>query len=182
MEEAFCIANCHVDHKFTDKVKVHISVRLGAVGTQHFHELSFQRVKAKPNVFDSRLFFACRSGLSTCLLNHNPAGPKLLPFKLEMKRKEAGGDSLHTVSLLSTSLDTALDERRLKLRVNTDGYVTSVGKSGVHLFGFEPQELLGCHLTTFLDILRPSGLAPAHPKPAASPAPAAAEAYLGVWV
>ncbi|KAJ9513849.1 hypothetical protein QJQ45_020929, partial [Haematococcus lacustris] len=91
----------------------------------------------------------------------------------------AGGDPLHTVSLLSTSLDTALDERRLKLRVNTDGYVTSVGKSGIHLFGFEPQELLGCHLTTFLDILRPSGLAndgaPARPRPVASPAPAAAE-------
>jgi hypothetical protein len=49
-----------------------------------------------------------------------------------------------------------LDERRLAFTTNSKGIVTSVSNSPASLFGFDPQALVGCHVSTIIDILRPT--------------------------
>jgi hypothetical protein len=41
-----------------------------------------------------------------------------------------GAEVLHAVNLQRVTLEEALDERRLKLKVNSEGYVISVSNTG----------------------------------------------------
>ncbi|GFH20157.1 PAS domain-containing protein, partial [Haematococcus lacustris] len=53
------------------------------------------------------------------------------------------------------SLQQALDDRRLTLLVDYMGKVTRVGSASSSLFGFDPQQLVGKSVTTFIDCLAP---------------------------
>ena len=51
----------------------------------------------------------------------------------------------------------ALDERRLRLLVDSSGVVTHAGDSPASLFGFDPATLKACKVTTFIDVLQLAG-------------------------
>ena len=46
----------------------------------------------------------------------------------------------------------ALDERRLKLMLDSRGFVVSIGDSPPELFGFDPKLLLGLSVSAFADV------------------------------
>mmetsp|Transcript_29309 Transcript_29309/g.64857 ORF Transcript_29309/g.64857 Transcript_29309/m.64857 type:complete len:2212 (+) Transcript_29309:218-6853(+) len=102
--------------------------------------------------------YSCRSGLSVCLSAVGSDGQaELRPFKLQVKKRDAGGDLLHVVSLEPSSMEQALDERRLSLLVNGHGQVKQVGNSSASLFGFNPKTMVGTSITKYIDILSITG-------------------------
>jgi hypothetical protein len=60
------------------------------------------------------------------------------------------------MALEQVSASAALDERRLRLRLDSYGVVTEVtGDPPAGLFGFEPRLLRGASIASFVDALRP---------------------------
>jgi hypothetical protein len=51
-----------------------------------------------------------------------------------------------------TTADSALDDRRLVLRLSEDGYIVEVSASPASLFGFEPGQVLGKTIASCVDI------------------------------
>jgi hypothetical protein len=53
------------------------------------------------------------------------------------------------------TIKEALEDRRLSLIVNMYGVITRVGNAAPHLFGFDPQQLVGLNITSLIDCLAP---------------------------
>lgn len=88
--------------------------------------------------------YSCRAGLSVCLSTSLPDGPPRMPFRLAVKTKDMHhGDMVHSVRLEPVDMEAALNERRLKVTLDTEGYVIGVGASPASLFGFDPASLVG---------------------------------------
>ncbi|GLC74510.1 hypothetical protein PLESTF_001521700 [Pleodorina starrii] len=74
--------------------------------------------------------------------------------------REAEGEPMHVVRMARSSLETAIAERRLRMRVSLNGVVQELeqtGKPPVYadpggLFGFPVDELLGCSFGDFLSL------------------------------
>lgn len=78
------------------------------------------------------------------------------------RTREAGVDHLSVAARACVRPPLqALDERRLHLEVDAAGRVVknyALGVSQQHLlFGFDPEVLVGRHLTEFLDVFKPKG-------------------------
>ncbi len=98
--------------------------------------------------------FSCRTGLSVCLLANTDEGLKPKPYKIKVKsrRLDKTGESANIVTIQPSSMEQAMDERRLLLKMNQSGIVTKVGASPESLFGFNPSEMLGKPISSFVDI------------------------------
>ncbi|KAJ9517581.1 hypothetical protein QJQ45_025108, partial [Haematococcus lacustris] len=101
---------------------------------------------------------SCRSGVAMMLQAMGIDGPMHLPFRLRSLRKKEdpkASNTLYVVGMEQVSLQQALDDRRLTLLVDYMGKVTRVGSASSSLFGFDPQQLVGKSVTTFIDCLAP---------------------------
>ncbi|GAX73347.1 hypothetical protein CEUSTIGMA_g800.t1 [Chlamydomonas eustigma] len=96
---------------------------------------------------------SCRSGISVCLLASTDEGPEPRPYKLQVKtrRLDKTGDQVNIVSLEKSSMEKAMDERRLSIITDQQGIITKVGGGANALFGFEPKHMLGKPIAAYVD-------------------------------
>ncbi|GFH20380.1 predicted protein, partial [Haematococcus lacustris] len=66
-----------------------------------------------------------------------------------------GKEPMNVVAFQDSSFEQVLDERRLRLLLDSKGRVLAAGDSSISLFNLDPQALVGLPLTHILDVLRP---------------------------
>ncbi|GIL42523.1 hypothetical protein Vafri_484 [Volvox africanus] len=80
---------------------------------------------------------------------------------VDVSSREEDGEPVHIVRMARSSLETAVAERRIRMEVSLEGVVQELqhhgGKAVTHanphgLFGFPPEELIGCRLADFLSL------------------------------
>ncbi|KAL6757192.1 hypothetical protein V8C86DRAFT_1720063 [Haematococcus lacustris] len=102
--------------------------------------------------------YSCRSGLSVLMAGVGPQGPMSLPVSLSIRKKQHGMESeeYHITSIKPRTVGQALGERCVGLVLDSLGYVIDVAPDASDaVFGFPPKELMGRHVSTFVDILSP---------------------------
>ncbi|GAX73356.1 hypothetical protein CEUSTIGMA_g809.t1 [Chlamydomonas eustigma] len=101
--------------------------------------------------------YSCRTGLTVCLMAASDEGPKPKPYKLRVKTKRSDKqafESTHIVDLTASSMEQALDERRLSIVTDQMGLVIRVGGSPASLFGFDPKAMIGNHVSNYIDVFQ----------------------------
>ncbi|GFR46564.1 hypothetical protein Agub_g8156, partial [Astrephomene gubernaculifera] len=106
----------------------------------------------------SRSLWTCRkmpppSSASVTAGSSPPPGPTLelrtasgnpLFMRVSVSTVEMAGEPTHVIRLARSSLEAALDERRLRLSVSPEGVITAASKgTPTQLFGLEPQQFVG---------------------------------------
>ena len=102
---------------------------------------------------------SCMDGAVLCLktLPKTSVDPCLpLPIKMTVGHRDLGnGEPGYVVQVETLTLSQALDHKRLKLTVDSQGVVKTVhGASPKTLFGFNPKLLLGNPIRAFLDVFK----------------------------
>jgi hypothetical protein len=103
--------------------------------------------------------YSCRSGLSVLMQSSNPSGAaEIKPFNLTISHKTVS-DQMHYVAIFQErTMQQALDERRLRVKVDHKGFVVNVmSRTPTALFGFNPGTLVGMHVGAIVDVLQPPG-------------------------
>ncbi|EFJ44861.1 hypothetical protein VOLCADRAFT_94889 [Volvox carteri f. nagariensis] len=93
---------------------------------------------------------SCRSGVTMVL---GPTPKTQQTVRLAIKSTDESGEQQHVVKVSPSTMSEGLDERRLRLTIDTSGTVTDVGHSPTSLFGFKPAALLGRSLADCVDVL-----------------------------
>ncbi|KAJ9529670.1 hypothetical protein QJQ45_014402 [Haematococcus lacustris] len=149
----------------TTPAKLQLSRKSHALDTllpAPFTRLHHQWYQSKAEVIPP---WSCRSGLSVYLPASSPAGPFMHPVSLHFTTRELPGkEPMNVVAFQDSSFEQAnsalccckvLDERRLRLLLDSKGRVLAAGDSSISLFNLDPQALVGLPLTHILDVLRP---------------------------
>ncbi|GLC67718.1 hypothetical protein PLESTF_000598200 [Pleodorina starrii] len=93
---------------------------------------------------------SCRSGVTMVL---GPTPKTQQAVRVAIKSTDESGEQQHVVKVSPSTLAEGLDERRLRITIDTSGTVTDVGQSPTALFGFKPTALLGRSLSDCVDVL-----------------------------
>ncbi|GAX73357.1 hypothetical protein CEUSTIGMA_g810.t1 [Chlamydomonas eustigma] len=103
--------------------------------------------------------FSCRSGVTVILNGQTDEGPVPKPYRLQVKPRklEKLGEAVNIVQLLPSTMEKAMDERRLSLVMDQSGNITKVGGSPSALFGFDPPTMLGMPVSTYIDVFQMRG-------------------------
>ncbi|GIL50727.1 hypothetical protein Vafri_6878 [Volvox africanus] len=108
----------------------------------HYKFLKATSASGPPN---SRNLWTCRKeGLLGPILEMRTASGKPLFVHTSVSTADVAGEVHHVIRLARSTVEAALEERRLQLQLNEDGEVIAVtGGNSMSLFGMDPGKLIG---------------------------------------
>lgn len=93
---------------------------------------------------------SCRNAITHTMVTSNGTN---IPVHLDISAHAVSETEQHyTVAITKSTPEAGLDERRLLLRVNENGYVVAASPSPASLFGLEPRDLRNRKLSDVVDV------------------------------